>query len=80
MAGIGDRVVVDKTGLDGSYDFTLTFVRDATPPPDLKEPLALADGPPISVALREQLGLRLEEKRAPVGFLVVTHVEKPSEN
>lgn len=41
---------------------------------------AIPDGPPISVALREQLGLRLEEKRASVEFLVVTHVEKPSAN
>jgi uncharacterized protein (TIGR03435 family) len=75
MAGIGDRVVVDNTGLIGNYDFTLTFVRD-TPQPagDARELATIPDGPPISLALREQLGLRLEAKRASVEFLVIEHV------
>ena len=80
MAGIGDRVVVDNTGLDGNYDFTLTFVRDTAAPAEAKEPAAIPDAPPISVALREQLGLKLEAKRSLVEFLVIAHVERPSEN
>jgi uncharacterized protein (TIGR03435 family) len=80
MAGIGDRVVVDNTGLNGDYDFTLTFVRDTAPPAEAIEPAAIPDGPPISVALREQLGLKLESKRALIAFLVIAHVERPSEN
>ena len=31
MAGIGDRVVVDYTGLKGNYDFELKFERDTAP-------------------------------------------------
>ena len=80
MSGIGDRVVLDDTGLVGNYDFTLTFARDTAPPPEAKEPAAIPDGLPISVALRGQLGLKLEAKRALVEFVVVTHVERPSEN
>ena len=75
MNGVGDRVVVDNTGLAGNYDFTLAFVRDIGPATE-----DVPDGPSIFVAAREQLGLRLEAKRAPVEFLVVEHIEKPSEN
>lgn len=70
-----DRPVVDKTGLDGVFDFTL----DWTPDSDLqKHP----DGPPdIFTALQEQLGLKLEARKGPVEVFVVDHVEKiPSEN
>jgi uncharacterized protein (TIGR03435 family) len=71
-----DRPVLDRTGLTGSYNFTI----EATPQfrvtvddPDLRS---------ISVftALRQQLGLRLEPRKAPVEVLVVDHIEKPSAN
>ena len=32
MAQIGDRQVVDNTGLEGNYDFTLTFDRSPDRP------------------------------------------------
>jgi uncharacterized protein (TIGR03435 family) len=80
MTAIGDRVVVDDTGLAGNYDFTLTFVRDSAPPAEANEVAAIPDGPPVFLALREQLGLKLEPKQAPVEFFVIEHIEKPSEN
>lgn len=81
MAGIGDRVVVDNTGLDGNYDFELTFVREVAPAAgENSGPAATPDGPPIFLALREQLGLKFEAKRAAVEFLVIEHIERPSEN
>jgi uncharacterized protein (TIGR03435 family) len=67
--------VVDRTGLAGRYDFSL----DLTPylPADGERP----DLPGMMVtAIREQLGLKLAATRAPVGVLVVDHVEKPSPN
>jgi uncharacterized protein (TIGR03435 family) len=64
----GDRVIVDQTALTGAYDFELKFVRDG------------GDGPSIFDALAQQLGLKLESKRAPVEFLVIEHVERPTEN
>jgi uncharacterized protein (TIGR03435 family) len=45
------------------------------PPPDVDP------GPDLFTALQEQLGLRLQSKKAPVDTLVVDHAEKtPVEN
>jgi uncharacterized protein (TIGR03435 family) len=82
MAGIGDRLVVDNTGLKGSYDFELMFAKDSAPPAtaDGREPVMHSQDPSIFSALQDQLGLKLEPKKAAVEFLVIDHVEKPSEN
>jgi len=82
MAGIGDRVVVDETGLKGNYDFELTFRRDlgTQPGPGVHKPVTPSEDPSIFSALREQLGLKLESKKTPVEFLIIDHVEEPSEN
>jgi uncharacterized protein (TIGR03435 family) len=80
-----DRPVVDRTGLQGRYDFTLTWTPDETqfasfgvriPPPS-----NAADAPPaLFTAVQEQLGLKFDSVRAPVEVLVIDHLEKPSEN
>src|SRR6185312_7334884 len=62
------RPVIDKTGLTGNYDFTLTFS------PELR------DRPSIFNALREQLGLKLTAERGPVEYYVIDSVERPSDN
>ena len=82
MSGIGDRVVVDHTGLKGRYDFELKYERDSTLPAgvDVREPAPRLEGPAIFSALQEQLGLKLESRKAPVEFLIIDHVEKPAEN
>jgi uncharacterized protein (TIGR03435 family) len=77
--------VVDKTGLLGSYDFVLDFVPDLVAQqgqvPGAAGVPSQADGPSIYVALQEQLGLRLEQKKGPVDVLVVDHADKvPVEN
>lgn len=72
------RLVEDRTGLPGIYEFTLVYKpanarpRPADSPPD--------DRPDLVTALREQLGLRLEPARGLVDVLVVDHVERPTEN
>jgi uncharacterized protein (TIGR03435 family) len=64
------RQVLDKTGLTGKYDFTLEFsLRDLTGAPD-EEPV-----PSLFDAL-QQLGLRLEDKKAQFDVVVVDHAEK----
>jgi uncharacterized protein (TIGR03435 family) len=65
------REVADQTGLTGYYDFDMTW----TPDTAAEEP-----GPSIFAAIQEQLGLRLDARKAPVPFLVVEFVERPSEN
>jgi uncharacterized protein (TIGR03435 family) len=65
-----DRPVVDATGIQGAYDFTLEWTKDDG-----------ADGAPsIFTALQEQLGLKLEARKEPVEITVIDHAEKPDEN
>jgi uncharacterized protein (TIGR03435 family) len=88
------RNVVDKTELKGDYDLSLKWTPeegqgrffggapgapdgrpagDAPPPPD-------PSGPSIFTALQEQLGLKLESTKGPVETLVISSIERPSEN
>lgn len=74
------RVVVDRTGLSGNWDFEFTFtperVRQASPgsPQTEIDP----NGPSLFTALQEQLGLKLESTKGPVRVLVIDHVEQAS--
>jgi uncharacterized protein (TIGR03435 family) len=84
LGGLG-RPVVDQTGLTGRYDFTLEWFDETGafgPRPPAPAPGAAADpqGPSFLEALRDQLGMKLESTRAPVQFLVIDHIERPSEN
>jgi uncharacterized protein (TIGR03435 family) len=78
------RPVIDKTGLAGTYDFTLkwnTQTGNAPPfglPPGAPPPPADPDAPDIFTAVQEQLGLKLESGRGPVPIVVVDRIEKPS--
>lgn len=65
------RVVVDKTGLQGDFDFTLVWDPEQS---------GASDHPSLFTALREQLGLKLEAQKAPAEMLVIDHAERPSEN
>jgi uncharacterized protein (TIGR03435 family) len=79
------RPIIDKTGLDKLYDFTLTFRPNFPPnfnpdnlPSDL--PPGFLDRPTLFDALKEQLGLKLEPQKGPVEFFVIDHAEKPAGN
>lgn len=76
-----DRVVIDRTGLTGRFDIELE-ASEIKAAPDYKpgpSDLALppAAGPSIFVAVREQLGLKLEPQTAAVSVLVIDYVERP---
>ncbi|HEX4138277.1 MAG TPA: TIGR03435 family protein [Bryobacteraceae bacterium] len=73
------RVVVDRTGLSDSYDFTLTWMPEPVTGPGATTPTD-SDLPSIFSALQEQLGLKLEPIRGPVEDLVIDHVEKADAN
>jgi uncharacterized protein (TIGR03435 family) len=87
-----DRLVIDRTGISGIFNLHLQFARDQAtagflppPPPGFPvdpQPVVATDpaGPSIFTAIQEQLGLRLDQARGPGQFLVIDHVEKPSEN
>jgi uncharacterized protein (TIGR03435 family) len=63
------RVIVDQTGLEGEFDFTL----DLTPDEDRPSPL---DPAILLGAMRDQLGLAVKSQKGPVDFLVIDRVEK----
>jgi len=69
--GYADHEVIDASGLEGSYDFTLKWVG-----------VAVVDqgGMTIPEALDKLLGLRWEERKQPMPVIVIDHIEKPSEN
>jgi uncharacterized protein (TIGR03435 family) len=82
--------VSDETGLKGKYDFTLKFATLGWDGRFLDFPElgisasayeAMEPLPELGVALQSQLGLKLEQKRAPVEVFVVERLEKmPSAN
>ena len=62
------RTVVDKTGITGPMDFTLTWALEGATD---------SDAPSIFTAVQEQLGLKLVPARGPVEVLVVDSAERP---
>jgi uncharacterized protein (TIGR03435 family) len=87
QANILEQPVVDQTGLGSTrYDFILKWTPDpsqsqiAGPAPG-PAPADGADVPPdIFTAFQQQLGLKLENTKAPVDVIVIDRLEKPSEN
>ena len=79
-----DRPVVDRTGLTGRYDFTVTFTADNSlfkghPPfPDPAE--GVEPAPSLFEAIQQQLGLKLTAEKTQVDVLDIDHVERPSAN
>jgi uncharacterized protein (TIGR03435 family) len=74
LSGQAQRIVVDKTGLLGKYDFKLDWTPDDTGP--------VQDGAPPSIftALQEQLGLKLQPGKAEIETFVVDSAVIPSED
>ena len=69
-----DQVVRDATGLTGEYEIRFVW-GDLDAGPDLNS------APPLPDALQEQLGLRLEPKKASIDMLVIDRMDRmPTEN
>ncbi|HLY39929.1 MAG TPA: TIGR03435 family protein [Terracidiphilus sp.] len=80
---VGGRIVVDKTGLQGRFDFALKWTPDpelgalrSAPDNGLDDSSALS----LLTAMREQLGLKLEMTKAPVDVIVIDSAEWPTPN
>ena len=69
--------VVDRTGLSARYDFSIDLTPYLAAAPEQQQPDIPAM---VASALRDELGLKLTSQRAPVEFLVIDHLEKPSPN
>jgi uncharacterized protein (TIGR03435 family) len=64
------RSIEDRTGLTGGFDFDI----------QASEIAGNDELPSIFTAIQEQLGLKLEPIRAPVEFVVVDSMERPTPN
>ena len=63
--------VVDRTGIQGTYDITLKSAASA---------ILEANGPSLLSLIQEQLGLKLVSGKEPIEIVVVDHAEKPTDN
>ena len=74
------RPVVDGTALNGFYDFTLAW----SPDRELDSPGVhyndSSEEPAILVAVREQLGLKSQKRKAPIEVFIIDHVVRPQAN
>lgn len=73
------RLVVDKTGLPGSYRIRMDFDQRAAIDTPVVNP-AIDAPPSIFTAMREQLGLKLDASKIESDTLIVDRLERPTEN
>jgi bla regulator protein blaR1 len=67
--------IVDRTGLQGRFSFTLKFSNAVVGGTQDD-----SNAPELPTALQEQLGLKLVPENGPVEVVVIDHIERPSEN
>ncbi len=67
------RPVVDTTNLEGFFDITLDWTDETS------ASNTAGAGPSIFSSIQE-LGLRLETRKSPFDFVIIDHVERPTEN
>jgi len=72
---VQDRVVVNRTGLEGNFHLELRFE-----PPTGGATGNAGQFPSLFTAIQEQLGLKLEAQKGPVGVLVIDSIDRPSAN
>ena len=75
LSRMRDRPVLNRTELQGEFDFTIEYDRDPDEPG-----IAGSLGPTMFAAFQEQLGLKFESTKGPVEAIVIDHAERPSEN
>jgi uncharacterized protein (TIGR03435 family) len=82
LEGPAQRLVIDRTGLAGSWDLEVNYTPDRSQlPPGVELPSSIdPNGPSLFTALEEQLGLKLRPARGPVEVLVIDSVQQPAPN
>jgi len=77
---LGERLVIDKTGLMGRFAFHLAFTPEKIPgqaPPPGVPPID-PNGPTFFTALQEQLGLKIQSGRVPLKVVIIDNIERPT--
>jgi uncharacterized protein (TIGR03435 family) len=80
-----DRPLLDKTGIKGLYKietqpFLPMELTTNPPPPGTKQDGVDVSDLPTLFTVFERLGLKMETQRGQVGYVVIDHIEKPTEN
>jgi uncharacterized protein (TIGR03435 family) len=79
LSSVG-RPVLDRTGLHGGFDFTLSVGLSGKDDADAAK-VVLLDALDASIfGVIEDLGLKLESDKAPIDLYTIDHVEKPDAN
>jgi uncharacterized protein (TIGR03435 family) len=79
LSQVTGRKVLDRTGLRGQYDFTLSYAPDrggAGREGSTVSPAADSAPESVFTALREQLGLNLEAQNSQVEFIVIDRLDR----
>jgi uncharacterized protein (TIGR03435 family) len=83
LSQLTQRIVIDRTGLGGLFQADLRWMPDApaTPAPTAPggldtPPPANSNGPTLTTALQEQLGLKLESRKSLVDLLVIDGTQR----
>jgi uncharacterized protein (TIGR03435 family) len=74
------RPVLDRTGIGGSYDFLLSYDNRISDDADGFDFPADVTGRSLKSALKSQVGLVLEEVKAPIEVLVIDSATRPGAN
>jgi uncharacterized protein (TIGR03435 family) len=69
FAAVLNRVIVNKTGLDGEFNFELDIVPDENRPSPMDASLLIS-------ALRDQLGFTVKAEKGPTDYLVIDSIER----
>jgi uncharacterized protein (TIGR03435 family) len=77
LSFVGQRIVVDDTGLEGPFEIELTFNPATFAALPLPPESTL---PSMQDALRNDLGLTLHSESRKMPVLIITDVESPSDN
>jgi uncharacterized protein (TIGR03435 family) len=78
-----DRIIIDKTGLQGQFDIELTYGRYNSPMREPRAPLpegVVPGGDTVFDALRKQLGLTLVRARGPRIHYTIESITRPTPN
>jgi uncharacterized protein (TIGR03435 family) len=85
LGNVGFAPIADNTGLTGVYDITFELEEILNPVesqgrggPQDRPPRQFTT--PVPKAVEDRLGLHLERAKVPVEFIVVDHLELPTEN
>jgi uncharacterized protein (TIGR03435 family) len=75
------RPVLDRTGLEGSFDYKLEWSPDETQLRSQEAPPETdGNAPSLAAALQQQVGLKLVSRKGPADLIVVEKAKRPRAN